>query len=325
MEAPRARPGPPRPGRCPGGASARAPGRGLRRRDARPRRPHRGGAGPLPERPPRRRRPRPARPRARQARAWPRSAGGPPSCTRCTTRSPRSSPSSGSTRRRRRPLRPRRLLDAARRARARVRLRRGRAARHADGRQRRARPPPTCSTPTRPRSSPGSCAVRRGEVRQADRPRDREGRARPSRSATSARLVELLRDTIPAPARRTGGHPAKRTFQALRIEVNDELGVLRRAIPAAVAAIRVGGRVVVMSYHSLEDRLVKQAFAAGTTSRAPPDLPVVPPGLEPPLRHVTRGAEKAARKRSTRTRAQPRSGCAPSNASTGKKKGRTAA
>ena len=110
----------------------------------------------------------------------------------------------------------------------------------------------------------------------------------------SARLVELLRDTIPAPARRTGGHPAKRTFQALRIEVNDELGALRRAIPAAIASIRVGGRVVVMSYHSLEDRLVKQAFAAGTTSRVPPDLPVVPAGHEPPLRNLTRGAEKAS-------------------------------
>ena len=110
----------------------------------------------------------------------------------------------------------------------------------------------------------------------------------------SARLVDLLRETIPAPARRTGGHPAKRTFQALRIEVNDELGVLRRAIPAAIASIGVGGRVVVMSYHSLEDRLVKQAFAAGTTSTLPPDLPVVPEGHEPPLRSLTRGAEKAS-------------------------------
>lgn len=110
----------------------------------------------------------------------------------------------------------------------------------------------------------------------------------------SARLVELLRDTIPAPARRTGGHPAKRTFQALRIEVNDELGVLRRAIPAAIASVGVGGRVVVMSYHSLEDRLVKRAFAAGTVSRVPHDLPVVPAGFEPPLRNLTRGAEKAS-------------------------------
>ncbi len=109
----------------------------------------------------------------------------------------------------------------------------------------------------------------------------------------SARLVELLYDTIPAPARRTGGHPAKRTFQALRIEVNDELGVLERAVPAAVAATPVGGRVVVMSYHSLEDRLVKRVFTAGTTSTAPHDLPVVPADLEPPLRSLTRGSEKA--------------------------------
>ena len=110
---------------------------------------------------------------------------------------------------------------------------------------------------------------------------------------TSARLVELLYATIPAPARRTGGHPAKRTFQALRMEVNDELAVLRRALPAAVDAIRVGGRVVVESYHSLEDRLVKQTFAAATRSDVPLDLPFVPEGHEPALRLVTRGAEKA--------------------------------
>ncbi|MGZ5417913.1 MAG: 16S rRNA (cytosine(1402)-N(4))-methyltransferase RsmH [Nocardioides sp.] len=110
----------------------------------------------------------------------------------------------------------------------------------------------------------------------------------------SARLVELIRDAIPAPARRTGGHPAKRTFQALRIEVNDELSVLRRALPAAIAAVGVGGRVVVMSYHSLEDRLTKQAFAEGTKSTVPPDMPFVPEGSEPPLRLLTRGAEKAS-------------------------------
>jgi 16S rRNA (cytosine1402-N4)-methyltransferase len=110
---------------------------------------------------------------------------------------------------------------------------------------------------------------------------------------TSARLVELLYEEIPAPARRTGGHPAKRTFQALRIEVNDELAVLRRAIPAAIDAIAVGGRVVVESYHSLEDRLVKQAFAAATSSDVPVDLPFVPEGSEPALRLVTRGAERA--------------------------------
>jgi 16S rRNA (cytosine1402-N4)-methyltransferase len=110
---------------------------------------------------------------------------------------------------------------------------------------------------------------------------------------TSARLVELLYDQIPAPARRTGGHPAKRTFQALRMEVNDELGVLRRAIPAAIDALAVGGRVVVESYHSLEDRLVKQAFAAATKVDVPPDLPFVPADREPSLRLVTRGAERA--------------------------------
>jgi 16S rRNA (cytosine1402-N4)-methyltransferase len=109
----------------------------------------------------------------------------------------------------------------------------------------------------------------------------------------SGRLVELLYAEIPAPARRTGGHPAKRTFQALRIEVNDELSVLRRAIPAAIDAIGVGGRVVVESYHSLEDRLVKQAFTRVTASTVPDDLPFVPAGAEPAFRLVTRGSEKA--------------------------------
>ena len=109
----------------------------------------------------------------------------------------------------------------------------------------------------------------------------------------SGRLVELLYDAIPAPARRTGGHPAKRTFQALRMEVNDELAVLRRAVPASLSAIGVGGRVVVESYHSLEDRIVKRAFTAVTTSEVPVDLPFVPEGSEPALRLVTRGAEKA--------------------------------
>ena len=104
---------------------------------------------------------------------------------------------------------------------------------------------------------------------------------------------ELLYAQIPAPARRTGGHPAKRTFQALRMEVNDELAVLRRAIPAAIDAIAVGGRVVVESYHSLEDRLVKRAFADVTRLDVPHDLPFVPPDREPALRLVTRGAERA--------------------------------
>jgi 16S rRNA (cytosine1402-N4)-methyltransferase len=108
---------------------------------------------------------------------------------------------------------------------------------------------------------------------------------------TSARLVELLRRTIPAPSQRTGGHPAKRTFQALRIEVNGELAALERALPAALDALDVGGRIVVLSYHSLEDRIVKRALNARATSAAPPDLPVVLPEHRPQLRLLTRGAE----------------------------------
>jgi 16S rRNA (cytosine1402-N4)-methyltransferase len=111
---------------------------------------------------------------------------------------------------------------------------------------------------------------------------------------TSGRLVELIRDSIPAPARRTGGHPAKRTFQALRIEVNDELAVLRRALPAAIDRLAVGGRLVVMSYHSLEDRLAKQAIRFGTRANVPEDLPVVPADREPQLRDLLRGAERAS-------------------------------
>ncbi|MDP9416337.1 MAG: 16S rRNA (cytosine(1402)-N(4))-methyltransferase RsmH [Actinomycetota bacterium] len=107
----------------------------------------------------------------------------------------------------------------------------------------------------------------------------------------TARLAELVRAAIPAATRRTGGHPAKRTFQALRIEVNAELEVLARAVPAALDALAVGGRMVVLSYHSLEDRLVKRAFAAGATSTAPPGLPVLLPEHRPSLRLLTRGAE----------------------------------
>jgi len=111
---------------------------------------------------------------------------------------------------------------------------------------------------------------------------------------TSARLVEIIRDSIPAPARRTGGNPAKRTFQALRIEVNGELDILDRAIPAAIDALRVGGRIVVMSYQSLEDRIVKRALTSRATSDVPVDLPFVPAGHEPELRLLTRSSEKAS-------------------------------
>jgi 16S rRNA (cytosine1402-N4)-methyltransferase len=111
--------------------------------------------------------------------------------------------------------------------------------------------------------------------------------------ATTGELVELLYQAIPAPARRTGGHPAKRTFQALRIVVNGELDSLRDALPAALALLTPGGRIVVMAYQSLEDRIVKNQFAAATASRTPPGLPVDLPGHEPEFVTLTRGAERA--------------------------------
>ena len=111
---------------------------------------------------------------------------------------------------------------------------------------------------------------------------------------SSARLVELLRSTIPAASQKSGGHPAKRTFQALRIEVNGELEALAAALPEAVDALAVGGRIAVLSYHSLEDRLTKQALAAGAHSGTPVGLPVELPELAPYLRLLTRGAEEPA-------------------------------
>ncbi|MCA1710108.1 MAG: 16S rRNA (cytosine(1402)-N(4))-methyltransferase RsmH [Actinobacteria bacterium] len=110
----------------------------------------------------------------------------------------------------------------------------------------------------------------------------------------TARLAELVRTAIPAATRRTGGHPAKRTFQALRIEVNDELGVLRRAIPAALDALAVGGRLVVMSYQSLEDKIVKSELRTRSTSNVPVDLPFIPEGSGPELRLLVRGSEQAS-------------------------------
>ena len=110
---------------------------------------------------------------------------------------------------------------------------------------------------------------------------------------TTGELVELLYVAIPAPARRTGGHPAKRTFQALRTAVNGELDSLRDALPAAMDALSTGGRIVVMSYQSLEDKIVKSEFAAATASRTPEGLPVELPGHGPHFVALTRGAEKA--------------------------------
>ncbi|WP_258177661.1 16S rRNA (cytosine(1402)-N(4))-methyltransferase RsmH [Streptomyces solincola] len=131
-----------------------------------------------------------------------------------------------------------------------------------------------------------------GEEKQAKRIVSAIVRAREKEPfSRSARLVELIREALPQAAKRTGGNPAKRTFQALRIEVNGELSVLESAIPAAVAALAVGGRIAVLSYHSLEDRLVKQVLSAGAATTAPPGLPVVPERYQPRLKLLTRGAE----------------------------------
>lgn len=111
---------------------------------------------------------------------------------------------------------------------------------------------------------------------------------------TSDRLVAVVRDAIPAATRRTGGNPAKRTFQALRIEVNDELSVLERAIPAAISALSVGGRLVVLSYQSLEDRIVKNALREVTEDKTPVDLPFIPKNEKPKYKLLTRGAELAS-------------------------------
>jgi 16S rRNA (cytosine1402-N4)-methyltransferase len=111
---------------------------------------------------------------------------------------------------------------------------------------------------------------------------------------STGRLADLVRASIPAATRRTGGHPAKRTFQALRIEVNGELEALRVALPAAIDALRRGGRIAVLSYHSLEDRLVKRVFAAGARTGTPEGLPVELPEAAPVLRLLTRGAQTPA-------------------------------
>jgi 16S rRNA (cytosine1402-N4)-methyltransferase len=109
---------------------------------------------------------------------------------------------------------------------------------------------------------------------------------------TSARLVELLKRTVPGASQKSGGHPGKRTFQALRIEVNAELSAWATALPAAVASLAVGGRLAVLSYHSLEDRITKRVFAEGAHSRAPEGLPVELPEHAAYLRLLTRGAEE---------------------------------
>jgi 16S rRNA (cytosine1402-N4)-methyltransferase len=134
-----------------------------------------------------------------------------------------------------------------------------------------------------------------GEERFARRIADAVVRERARAPLTSStRLTDIIRASIPAPARRTGGNPAKRTFQALRIEVNGELDALHRALPAALDAIAVGGRIVTLAYHSLEDRAVKRALAARAADTTPPGLPVSLEASRPQFRLLTRGAEKAS-------------------------------
>ncbi|WP_064093802.1 16S rRNA (cytosine(1402)-N(4))-methyltransferase RsmH [Rossellomorea aquimaris] len=106
---------------------------------------------------------------------------------------------------------------------------------------------------------------------------------------TTGELVELIKDGIPAPARRKGGHPAKRVFQAIRIAVNDELGAFEDSLEQAIDLLNIGGRVSVITFHSLEDRMCKTMFkekAAGP--ELPPGLPIIPEGYEPVLKLVTR-------------------------------------
>ena len=112
-------------------------------------------------------------------------------------------------------------------------------------------------------------------------------RRRPIESTVE--LVDVIKSAIPAPARFGDGHPAKRVFQALRIAVNDELGALERALPAAFAMLRPGGRLAVISFHSLEDRIVKQFMRDGERGcTCPPDFPVCVCGNEPVLRALSR-------------------------------------
>jgi 16S rRNA (cytosine1402-N4)-methyltransferase len=132
-----------------------------------------------------------------------------------------------------------------------------------------------------------------GEERFARRIADSIVRDRARAPITGTlRLAGIVEDAIPAPARRTGGNPAKRTFQALRIEVNDELGALRRALPDALDLLAPGGRIAVLAYHSLEDRLVKQELAARAADKTPPGLPVRAAEVSTEFRLLTRGAER---------------------------------
>ncbi len=109
---------------------------------------------------------------------------------------------------------------------------------------------------------------------------------------STTELAALVKESIPAATRRTGGNPSKRTFQALRIAVNDELGAIERAIPQALDRITIGGRVVVMSFQSLEDRIVKEKFADASTSKSPRELPIELPEYAAKFKLVFNSSEK---------------------------------
>jgi 16S rRNA (cytosine1402-N4)-methyltransferase len=143
-------------------------------------------------------------------------------------------------------------------------------------------------------------------ARQIARAIGRERRRRPIER--TGELVEIIRSAIPAPARFGDGHPAKRVFQALRIAVNDELGELEAALPAAFDMLRPGGRLAVISFHSLEDRLVKRFLRDKERGCVcPPDFPVCVCGKEPELRALGR---KAVRPSSREVAANPRAASA---------------
>lgn len=111
---------------------------------------------------------------------------------------------------------------------------------------------------------------------------------------SSKQLASIISNVVPFIPGKSSGHPAKRVFQALRIAVNEELEILQSAVPAAIDALAVGGRLLVLSYHSLEDRIVKQAIVQASTSSAPLELPFELPEHAPVLKLVVKGAEKAS-------------------------------